>query len=108
MELFILDVCDDLDGILRFVKLGIIPLIQIGIPILLIVMGSIDLGKAVIGSDEKKIKEAQGMLVKRAIAAVAVFFISTIVLLLFNLFTSSNSGIEGTNSWHDCWGDIQA
>ena len=39
--------CEDLMPIIRFIKLGVLPIIQIGIPIILIVMGTIDLGKAV-------------------------------------------------------------
>ena len=93
----------DLLPILRFIRQGIFPIIQIGIPILLIVMGSIDLGKAVMSSDDKEIKGATGKLIKRAIAAVAVFFVTTIVTLLMNLFNTSDSGVEGTGSWKDCW-----
>ena len=37
---------------IRLVKNGIIPLIQIGIPIILIVLGMFDLGKAVVASKE--------------------------------------------------------
>ena len=73
---------EELLPILRFIRQGIFPIIQIGIPILLIVMGSIDLGKAVMSSDDKEIKGATGKLIKRAIAAVAVFFVTTIVTLL--------------------------
>ena len=107
LELFqILDdvaTCDpDLEPIIQFVKYGIFPIIQIGIPILLIVMGSIDLGKAVLSSDDKEIKSATGKLVKRAIAAVAVFFVTTIVSLIMNMFTKTTVK-EGTTSWKACW-----
>ena len=81
--------CEPLMPIIRLVRDGVIPLIQIGIPILLIVLGTIDLGKAVIASKEDEIKNAQKMLVKRAIYAVAVFFVVTIVTLVFSLFTST-------------------
>ena len=107
----ILDNCEGLAPIVRFVKLGIFPIIQIGIPIILIIMGSIDLGKAVLPSDDKAIKAAQGALVKRAIAAVAVFFVVTIVQLLFGLFASSGADdsetITGTGDWWSCWNDIR-
>lgn len=103
----VLDNCGGLEQIVRFVKLGVFPLIQIGIPILLIIMGSIDLGKAVLSSDDKAIKAAQGALIKRCIAAVAVFFVVTIVTLLMNLFTSSGTNVEGTTNWAKCWNDIK-
>ena len=92
----------DLKPIILFLK-AILQIVQIGIPIILILMGTIDLGKAVLSSDDKEIKGATGRLIKRAIAAVAVFFVATIVSLLMGLFTSSGSEIEGTDSWKDCW-----
>ena len=94
----------DLVPIFKFLKNGIYPIIQIGIPIILIIMGSIDLGKAVMSSDDKEIKGATSKLIKRAIAAVSVFFVTTIVSLLMNLFASSGSDIDtGSTNWADCW-----
>ena len=52
---------------------------KIVIPILLIIFGMIDLGKAVIASKDDEIKKATTSLVKRAISAVVIFFIPTIV-----------------------------
>lgn len=97
------DACGGLLPVVKLIRKGLFPIIQIGIPIILIVMGSIDLGKAVLSSDDKEIKSAQGRLLKRCIAAVAVFFVVTIVTLLMNLFTSSDTGIEGTTGWQKCW-----
>lgn len=94
--------CHGLGPVVAFVKNGIFPIIQIGIPIILIVMGSIDLGKAVLSSDDKEIKGATGKLIKRAIAAVAVFFVTTIVTLLFGMFGTAGTGIAEGN-WSDCW-----
>ena len=98
------DPCTE-SGILPFVKIikhGLIPVIQIGIPIILIVLGMIDLGKAVIASDDGEVKKAQGRLIRRCIYAVAVFFVVTLVTLLFNLVAESSSK-SGTNAWADCW-----
>lgn len=97
------DVCKDLMPILKFVK-AVIDLIRIGIPILLIVFGMLDLGKAVMAGKEDDMKKAQGSLIKRCIYAVAVFFVVTIVILLFNLF--AGTGVEGeetTDDWYSCW-----
>ncbi len=103
--MFILDICTDLAPVIKLVKNGLIPIMQIGIPIILIVFGLIDLGKAVIASKEDEVKKAQQMLIKRAIYAVAVFFIVTIVTLIFGLFATSgaNKEIDGTNDWRTCW-----
>lgn len=97
--------CENLMPIIRLVRDGLIPLIQIGIPIMLIILGTIDLGKAVIASKEDEIKNAQKMLVKRAMYAVAVFFVVTIVTLVFSLFASTGKDDleDDSNNWSDCW-----
>lgn len=99
--------CDpNLEPIINFLHKGLLPIIQIGIPIILIVMGTIDLGKAVLSSDDKEIKGATNKLIKRAIAAVAVFFVGTIVALLMGMFSKEgvkNDKVEGTECWEACW-----
>ena len=92
--------CNDIQPIINFVK-AIFNLIQWLIPIGLIIMGSIDLGKAVLSSDDKEIKQATSKLIKRAIAAVAIFFIVIIVDLVMGLV--GDSGADGSDSWSTCW-----
>ena len=101
----ILDCPPDLKPVIQFIKFGVYPIIQIGIPILLILMGTIDLGKAVLSSDDKEIKGATSKLIKRAIAAIAVFFVATIVSLIMNMFSTSGASdrVSGTEDWRDCW-----
>ena len=105
----LLDCPDDLVPIVRFIKYGVYPIIQIGIPILLILMGTIDLGKAVLSSDDKEIKGAVGKLIRRTIAAVAVFFVSTLVIVVIGMLAGTGvdadkgpDGNEGS-SWKDYW-----
>lgn len=101
-----LDTCDTLEPLIRLIKNGIIPLIQLGIPIILIVLGMLDLGKAVIASKEDEIKNAQKMLIKRAIYAVAIFFVVLIVQVVFGLLSSTGDDeLESTSTtWVECWG----
>jgi hypothetical protein len=68
---------------------------QIAIPVLLLLFGTIDLGKAVMAGEEKEIKAATEMLLKRAIAAIAVFLLIVVVRLV--------TGIVGGTQWRDCW-----
>ena len=63
----------------------IVTLIKIGVPILLIVFGMLDLGKAVMAQKEDEIKKAQQTFIKRLIAAALVFFVVMIVQTVFNL-----------------------
>lgn len=64
---------------------------KIAIPLLLIVFGMIDLGKAVIASDDKEIKNATTKLMKRAIAGVVIFFIPTLVGFIFSIVNGFGS-----------------
>jgi surface polysaccharide O-acyltransferase-like enzyme len=74
----------DLARIIDFIK-KIIDLFRIAIPVLLVIFGSLDLGKAVVAGKDDEIKAAQQLLVKRVIAGVAVFFVGTLIWLLFGL-----------------------
>ena len=49
------DSCGGLLPIFKVIRQGIFPIIWIGIPIVLILMVTIDLGKAVLASDDKEI-----------------------------------------------------
>ncbi len=99
--------CGDLGPVVSFLK-GVLTIIQWAIPILLIIMGSIDLGKAVLSSDDKEIKGATSKLVKRAIAAVAVFFVPLIVNLLISMVADSsksdnNNTMQKEFNFWQCW-----
>lgn len=91
------DVCtggiSDIVGLAKMV----IRVLQIVVPIGLIVMGTIDMAKAVIAGDEKKMKEAQKPFIKRIIAAIIVFLIPLIVNMVLSFVTKGNS------EWIDCW-----
>lgn len=63
----------------------LVTIVKIAVPILLIVMGSIDFMKAVMAGKEDEIKKSQGTFVKRAIAAVIVFFVPTVVGVMLSL-----------------------
>ena len=86
-------------GIAEVVGLAkmVIKVLQLVVPIGLIIMGTIDMAKAVIAGDEKKMKEAQKPFIKRIIAAVIVFLIPIIVNMILSFVTKGNS------DWIDCW-----
>lgn len=104
-----MDSCYGLITVVKLIKHGVVPIIQIGIPIILILLGMLDLGKAVMAGKEDEMKKAQSQLLKRAIYAVGVFFVITLVTLVFNLLsnTAFNGTTEGTDavSWAKCWKD---
>lgn len=78
---------------------ALITIMKFGIPVLLIIFGMLDLGKAVMASKEDEIKKGQQMFIKRVIAAILVFFVIVVVQLVVNL--ASGSDTEASNIW-DC------
>lgn len=75
----------------------IFDMIKIIVPIILIVMGALDFGKAVLASDEKAIKQAQGRFMKRAIVAVCIFLLPTIIEIIFNMLNENSGTINVDN-----------
>lgn len=62
-----------------------VTIIKIGIPLILIFLGMLDLGKAVMAQKEDEIKKSQQLFVKRLISAVLVFLVVFIVQLVIGL-----------------------
>lgn len=71
----------------------IITIIWIVVPILLVVFGLLDLAKAVMAQKEDEIKKGQQTLMKRAIAAIIVFFVIPLVQLLINFISGEDDTI---------------
>ena len=70
------DLLDDISTVFTWIK--------ITVPILLILLGSIDFGKAVLSDDQQELKKATSKFIKRCIIAVAIFFIPTIIMYLIS------------------------
>ena len=89
---------------LAYIIYLIVRLIQVVVPILLIVWGMLDLGKAVMAQKEDEIKKGQQTFIKRLIAAAIVFFVVSIVTLLIGLVGGNDGeGIMGcVNSILQC------
>ena len=67
---------------------------KIVIPIILIILGIVDIGKAVISSDDKAISKAAKSLLMRTIAAVCIFFIPTIIGVIFDFVAGFNEDMQ--------------
>ena len=94
--------CYGFDSIIRVVKEGVFPIIQIAIPIILIVLCTFDLGKAVIGSDDKENKKLLKRIVRRLVYALLIFFFVTVINLLFSMVGSITEN-EELIRWSNCW-----
>ncbi|MBQ6494475.1 MAG: hypothetical protein IJI49_00570 [Bacilli bacterium] len=99
--MFFLDYCDTLAPAIRIIK-AIINIIRWGIPILLIVFGTIDLAKAVVAGKEDEMKKAQNTFIKRLIYAIAVFLVVTLVSFVMGIVSKNANGDDTAIS---CWTD---
>lgn len=90
--------------IIPSITVMVINAIKIFVPIILIIFGMIDLAKAVMTNDEKEMKGAQSKLIKRAIYAVLVFLIISIVQLLFGAIAGAadNDNVVNGNTIQSC------
>ena len=102
-NLILLGATDACGGLLPLVKVvyAVIKVLMILIPIALIIFGMIDLGKAVISSEDKEVKAATSRLVKRFIYAAVIFFVPVLVAAVMNLVAAGGEG--NTTSWEACW-----
>lgn len=66
-------------------------LVQILVPIILILLGSFDLVKAVVSQKDDDIKKNQQIFIKRLISAALIFFVFAIVKMVISVVSSSNS-----------------
>lgn len=71
----------------------VISILQIAVPVILIIMGSVDFVKAISSQNDEEIKKAQGMFIKRLIMGALVFFIIVIVKLLISVIGGNTDGI---------------
>ena len=98
---------DDVLVLVGAVKV-VFTIIQIAIPGVLIVLGTIDMFKAMASGDEKKTKDAQKTFIRRMIYAVVAFLIPFIIRLVFsfvskNINTSDPSAMEAYEQFFACW-----
>lgn len=76
--------------LIHYVYLGI----KIVVPILLVIFGMLDLGKAITAKKEEDIKKYQGNVIKKLVMGVLVFLIVIIVEFVLG-FVEPNEGNSG-------------
>lgn len=71
-----------------------INIMQVLVPVILVLLGAIDLIKGITSQKDDEIKKAQGIFVKRLIMGALVYFVVVIVKLLLSVIGGGN-GIWG-------------
>lgn len=79
----------------------IMTIVQIAVPVILVIIGSIDLIKGITSQKDDEIKKNQKIFIKRLIVAVLIFFIIVIVKFIISLVADSSSG--NISSCIDCF-----
>lgn len=75
--------------------------VQIAVPVVLVVIGSLDLFKGIIAQKEDDMKKGMQIFVKRLISAAIIFFVFMIVKLVISL-VSDESGDRTAGNIIDC------
>lgn len=86
--------CTKLKAPLEFIG-HIVLIFKIIIPIIIIIFGSVDFFRAVVGAKDDEIKKAGRILLFRVLAGVIIFLIPTIVSVIFNL-VSDFANLKGS------------
>lgn len=92
--------CSD-NNIRKVLRIGgyVIQLVRLMVPLLIIILGTFDLYNAMIDKDEKLIFKKVKLLLMRVLVGVVIFFIPTIVKLLFSF---SGNLDENSDEYNIC------
>ena len=92
-----MDTCEEVLGEdLVALLQDLVNIVKIAIPIILIVLGTLDFGKAILSSDENEMKKAQGTFIKRLIIAVAIFLIPSLLGVILDIANNIWGNIDTT------------
>ena len=83
--------CTSTATMLRFVGYAIL-IFKVAIPIIIIVLGMMDFGKAVVSEKDEDIKKQAVKLGRRALAGLIIFFIPTVINWLFSTVPGATNG----------------
>lgn len=92
MILDVSSVCGKIDAELITFVHNVITLIKIGVPIVLVILGMLDLGKGVVAGKEDEIKKGQSTFLKRLLAGTVVFFMVTISQIVTSIADKDSDG----------------
>lgn len=77
---------------------NIVDIIKIFVPILLVIMGAIEFGKAVMAQQEDQIKKSQTAFIQKVIAGAAVFFVIALIGWILEIISNADSSLNANNA----------
>lgn len=84
------DFCTKMSGMLKIVG-WVVTVFKFVIPLIIVIYGMIDLGKAVVASKDDEIKKAAKQIGIRLAAGILIFFIPSLVMLVFGWISEYNN-----------------
>ncbi len=85
----------------------VINVFKIAIPVIIVLLALLDLGKAVMAGEEKEIKATQKLLIKRLVYGVLIFFVVTLVQMIFGMIGVDTKQVDENGNVKDdsayCW-----
>ena len=101
-----MQMCCNMKPFLNILRI-VIHLLQFSVPLILLVLGTIDMIKAVTSNDDKAAKNSLNTFIKRLIYGVLVFLAPFLVRLVLNIINENilkNSDVDSMN-WLGCWNE---
>lgn len=92
--------CGDTHELLQVVG-WILTIVKIVIPLVIIVLGLIDLGKAAVSSKPEEIKKSATSLAWRAAGGILIFFVPTLVMVIFGFVGQFNKATSSSETGSD-------
>ncbi len=99
------ELCYDAAPILKLAG-WVLTVFKIAIPLIIIALGVVDLASAAISSKPEEMKKSITSLVWRLVGGIAIFFIPTLVMLVFGFISDYRDAENGVSSWQICYSCI--
>lgn len=87
------EACDKIPDQITGITSLLYQLILVGVPIILVVMGMMDFGRAVMAGKEDEIKASQKLFIRRLISAALVFLILFLVKFVVELVATDPGSV---------------
>lgn len=96
-----MDFCLDTSAMWQFAGY-ILLILKVLVPVIIIVLGIVDLAKAVMSSDDKAVNKATTAIISRLIIGVAIFFIPTIISFIFSIVKDAAPAVSAAEECQVC------
>ena len=97
--------CTKTSELLRLVGY-VLTVFKVAIPLIIIVIGLIDLGKAAVSSKPEEIKKSVGSLIWRLVGGIAIFFVPMFVTAIFGWISGYGKAESTLTDWDVCYNCI--